>query len=147
MNILLAPIYKDFAIIKAVAGVVLVSLFYVLDNSRWSTTPLSDFEVGICFYLSNDINYPPRIIDAAFPVAPLSIMPKNFEKHFFWRNFCRRVRTNEAYVVFNDNNLPQYYGHRADCVTAELVTAFEKGIVCFDVETQQFEKFVNANDL
>ena len=53
----------------------------------------------------------------------------------------------EADAVFSDNNLPHYQGHRVDCVTAELVTAFEEGIVCFDVATQRFEKFVNANDL
>ena len=53
----------------------------------------------------------------------------------------------EADVVLIDNNLPKYNRHRADCVTVELVSAFEKGIVCFDIATQKFEKFVNANDL
>ena len=53
----------------------------------------------------------------------------------------------DAEVVFSDNNLSQYDGHRAGCVTAELITAFEHGIVCSDIATQQFEKFVNANDL
>jgi hypothetical protein len=53
----------------------------------------------------------------------------------------------EADVVFSDNNLPKYDGHRAGCVTAELLTAFEKGIICFDVATQKFEKVINANDL
>lgn len=53
----------------------------------------------------------------------------------------------EADVVFSDNDLLQYHTHRADCVTTKLVSAFEEGIVCFDVTTQQFEKFVNANDL
>ena len=53
----------------------------------------------------------------------------------------------DADIVFSDNNLSQYDGHRAGCVTAELITAFENGIVCFDVTTQKFEKFVNANVL
>jgi hypothetical protein len=53
----------------------------------------------------------------------------------------------EADDVFAHNNLPKYPGHRAGCVTAELVTAFARGIVCFDVEAQRFEEFIRASDL
>jgi hypothetical protein len=52
----------------------------------------------------------------------------------------------EAATVFGDNKLSQYRDHRADCVTVELVTAFGGGIVCFDVEAQSFEEFVNLTD-
>ncbi|MFC1523782.1 hypothetical protein ACFL6N_03220 [Thermodesulfobacteriota bacterium] len=57
------------------------------------------------------------------------------------------VTRQESDVVLSDNRLLQYHGHRADCVTTELVSAFEEGIVCFDVTTQQFEEFVKAEDL
>ena len=53
----------------------------------------------------------------------------------------------EAAVVFIDNKLPKYQDHTADCITAELVTAFGGGIVCFDVEAQSFERFVSLTDL
>jgi hypothetical protein len=53
----------------------------------------------------------------------------------------------EAEIVFRDNNQPQHPGHRTDCFTVELVSAFEEGIVCFDATAQHFEKFINSNDL
>ena len=49
--------------------------------------------------------------------------------------------------VFIDNKLPKFNEHRAGCITVELITAYEQGIACYDVKSQQFEKFISINEL
>jgi hypothetical protein len=52
-----------------------------------------------------------------------------------------------AAAVFADNKLPRYAEYGETCVTVALVSAFDKGIACYDPETQLFRKFVGFKDL
>jgi hypothetical protein len=47
----------------------------------------------------------------------------------------------EAEAIFGNNPQPRFPGHRAGCVSVEMITAHERGIVCYDVERQRFAGF------
>lgn len=48
----------------------------------------------------------------------------------------------ETEHVFRFTPLPRHPAHPEHCLTAELVSAYAEGLVCFDPTTQHFEKFL-----
>jgi len=55
--------------------------------------------------------------------------------------------TQEMEAVFTDNKMPRYAEYGENCVTVGLISAFDRGIACFDIETQGLRKFISDNDL
>lgn len=51
-----------------------------------------------------------------------------------------------AALVLQANKLPRFKDHPPPCVTAKLVTAYNSGIVCYDVQKQHFSKFVSTDE-
>ena len=126
--------------------------FYVLKNSDFikSGTDLSTLDLNLMtpkiFYTELSKLSDEGGVDAASIVTLSNLVGKDLAyRTDLYALFPDTPR--EAAVVFSDNKMPKYQEHSTACVTAELVTAFGSGIVCFDVEAQSFEKFVSLTDL